>query len=390
MPSYGQIRLRLSQLAPGIQIELIDGWMQDRYTQILDELPWKRLESESIFQSPPSYSVGTLTANQGSAAVTGLGTNWDPSMMGRYIRISGQSQFYIFNWVDATHGTLDRPYEDETAGIVTAGIGAPGIGYLVGDVFAVTGAGLASSPAQGTVTNTGPGGSVTGISISVGGAGFAVQNGVTTTAGSGAGTGLTINITAVGASSGLSYRIDQAVFATPDGCRIVRGVKALHEGGYPLELVSPAELNRRAPSRNAYGDPFIAAATWDNFIDPPQLQVELYPIPSSPNQAGNFLSFEIDYVYDPQALDPRATSASILPWTKPACIIAGVQSDVAANAGDAAKTQLHEARFERLLSQMRMTDHRQRGPQPIRLAEEYQGGHPPRYRRGPWHRGSPA
>ena len=381
MASYGSIRLRLSKLAPGVDLELLDGWIQDRYTQILDELPWKRLEAESIFQSPASYSAGTVAATQGSNAIVGTGTNWTQQMTGLMIRINNGTEFYsIASWTDATHITLDRGFEQETAGITAAAVGAAGLGYLVGDAFTVTGAG--NSNAQGTVTNVGAGGAVTGISITVGGSGFAIQNGVTTTASTGTGIGLTINITAIGASAGMSYRIDQAIFAAPDGCRIIRGVKALHNGGYPLLLRSPAWLDRHAPAREVYGDPIYAVPTWDNQVDPPALQIEIYPVPNSPDALGNTLSFEVDYIYDPAAIDPRSTSASLLPWARPACLIAGVESDIKVHQKDYSGGELKEARFQALLSQMRMTDHRQRGPQQIRIAEQYQGKSAPRYHRG--------
>ena len=93
---YGQIRLRLWQLVPGVAIELVDGWLQDRYTQMLDALPWKRLEGEVVLQSPPSYQVGTVSVTQGSNAITGVGTDWTPFMTGLMIRIASNPEFYTY------------------------------------------------------------------------------------------------------------------------------------------------------------------------------------------------------------------------------------------------------------------------------------------------------
>src|ERR1035441_8175333 len=121
--TYGQIRLRLSKLAPAVDLELIDGWIQDRYTEILDGLPWKRLEGETVIQSPASYQVGTVTATLGATSIAGAGTNWTSDMDGLTIRIGNNEEFYVFTQTDATDATLDRPYE--------GGDGGPGLSYRI-------------------------------------------------------------------------------------------------------------------------------------------------------------------------------------------------------------------------------------------------------------------
>lgn len=135
--TYGGLRYRLSKSAPGVDLELIDGWIQDRYTKILDALPWRRLEGESVYQWPTSYAVGTLTATQGSAALVGDGTGvWTAAMSGLMIRIANGPEYYLFTYVDATHGTLDRPYEGGTTG----GLAGSGLAYRIDQaVFALPG-----------------------------------------------------------------------------------------------------------------------------------------------------------------------------------------------------------------------------------------------------------
>src|SRR5579883_37549 len=392
--NYGQIRLRISQMAPGVSRELIDGWIQDVYTEMLDSLPWKRLEAQSIVQPPQSYAIGTVAVQQGSASIVGTGTAWTADMTGRMIRINDTTEWYTFTFVDATHATLDRNYESSTQSIAASGVGAAGVGYVVGDQFWISGGG--NGQASGIVLSVSQSGGVTSYSLENDGNNYSVANGVATTGGSGV--GLTINITQVGGSSGLSYRIDQAVFSLPDGCRILRGVKALHQGGYPLELITPGELDRRAAGRLAYGNPTMAAATWDDQNDPPTLQIEFYPIPDTPDSAGNLLSFEVDYVYDPADLDPLQTSASLLPWARPAAITEGVMAKIdqwrASSNPQAASAYLaaaaaHRGDFDRLLATMARINAAQRGPKGLRLSEEYVGRKPPRWHRGPWHEGFP-
>lgn len=304
--TYGQIRLRLQKLLPGTDLELIDGWIQDRYTQILDMLSWKRQEAESVIQSPLSYATGTVTCTQSSSAIVGSGTTFSAAMNGLMIRIDNKSEYYQFMDVDATNATLDRPFEASSA-------------------------------------------------------------------------------------AGLTYRIDQNIFLMPSNARIVRGVRPLHNRGIPLHIVQPDELNRLSPSRNFYGTPKYACPTWDNFSDPPQLQVELFPVPDCPDSSSNLLSWSVDYIFDASDLDPEATSTSLLPWIRPAALIAGVTANAMmprpGNDGDLAAAESHEESFTNLVATMAQINAQQRAPQTIRLAPELGRQTPPRYRRGPWRRG---
>lgn len=304
--TYGELRLRLQKLCAGVDTELIDGWIQDRYTEVLDMLPWKRQEGESIIQAPLSYATGTVAATQGSATITGLGTTWSPTMDGLMIRINNTSEYYQFTQVSATSATLDRAFEGVSA-------------------------------------------------------------------------------------SDLAYRIDQNVYLMPDNARIIRQVRAMHNRGIPLEIITPGELNRISASRNLYGTPKYAAATWDNFSDPPQLQLELFPVPDCADSGGNLLSWGVDYIFDAAELDPDQTSVSLLPFVRPAVLIEGVQANALmprpGTPGDLAGAAAHETRFKVLAGQMAQINAQQRGNQTIRLAPELRRQTPPRYRRGPLHRG---
>jgi hypothetical protein len=377
MATYGQIRLRLSKLAAGVDRELIDGWIQDRYTQILDRLPWKRLEGETVIQSPPSYQVGTVTATQGSNAIVGVGTAWTQAMNGLMIRIANDQEFYVFTYVDATDATLDRPYEAQTDSISASAIATAGAGYQVGDLFWIANPdGLGASG----IIQSAVAGAVTGYSITSPGNAFSVASGVATTT-SGAGSGFTLNILTVGISSGLAYRIDQNIFTLPYDCRVLRAVRRFHPPG-ELKVISPGELNRIAPGRLVYGTPRYAVQTWDADTSPPLMQLELSPIPASPDSLGNTLSFAVDYIYDQPDLVASNTSFSLLPWARPAALIKGVQADIAEWQEKLTLAEAREAAFEKLVKQMAMINALQRGPQALRLAPELRGrGTPVGYHR---------
>jgi len=309
--TYGQIKLQLQKQLPGVDIELIEGWIQGRYTRILDEISWKRQEAESVIQAPLSYATGTITATQGSQVITSDGlpsTAFTALMDGRMIRIGNTAEYYQFTYVSPTTGNLDRGYEGP-------------------DTTAAT------------------------------------------------------------------FRIDQAVFLLPSNARILRQVTPLHNRDRPLEIIQPGDLNRLSSSRNSYGTPGFAVATWDNFSDPPQLQVELYPVPDCPDNANTLLSWSIDYIYEEPEIDSDATGVTLKPFVRPSCLIEGVKADAMRPrpqwAGNLQAAEAYEAQYKELLGQMQMIHAQQRGPQQIQLADNLKRRGRPRYGRGPKHVGWP-
>lgn len=307
--TYGQIRLLLTKALPGIDEELISGWIQGRYQRILDTISWKRQEAESILQAPASYAIGTIAATQGSVNIISDGTTptvFTTAMNGLMIRINNTSEYYQFAYVSPTHGALDRGFEGPTA-------------------------------------------------------------------------------------AGLVYRIDQAVFLLPSNCRILRQVRPMHNRSQPLTMVSPAELNRISHSRNLYGTPQYACQTWDSFSDPPQMQVELFPVPDVPDTSGNILSWGVDYIFEEAELDVDGTSVTLKPFARPTALISGVSSDAMRPRpqweGNIQAAELYEADYDKLVQQQLMINAQQRGPKSIQLAPNLRRQTPPRYRKGPFHRG---
>ncbi len=111
--TFGRIRKRLVEFRPGIPLDLLTDIINERYTQILDELNWERLDQESILPTTAIYETGTLAVTNGSDAVTGTLTVFTAGMTGRGIRISSGAEFYEFTYASATTATLDRVYEGE-------------------------------------------------------------------------------------------------------------------------------------------------------------------------------------------------------------------------------------------------------------------------------------
>lgn len=193
------------------------------------------------------------------------------------------------------------------------------------------------------------------------------------------------------------FRIDQAVFLLPTNCRIVRGVRPLHDRYVQITRHTPAELNALAPMRTVYGNPRYYVPTWDSQATTPQMQIELYPVPSSPDSMGATLSFVVDYIYD-ATLD-LSTSSSPLPWVSDGAMIEGVSADIC-RWRSTLKTdnplylpngvmvaQDYEAAFNRYLKNQGVVNAQQRGNASMKLAEEFVGRKGPYYRRGPRHEG---
>jgi hypothetical protein len=81
--------------------------------QAMEEWSWRR--RASTFAPPDLYQTGTVTTNVGAGnpfLLTGLGTTWTPSMLGRQIRVGGLLYPYytIVSWLSPTQILIDAPW----------------------------------------------------------------------------------------------------------------------------------------------------------------------------------------------------------------------------------------------------------------------------------------
>lgn len=113
--TFGELRFLLSKQYPGVDLDVLDGWLQDRYRQVLQRVSWQRLEMRSLVSLVAEYATGTVTVTNGSTAITGSGTTWAATMNGRLIRIGADQEWYEFTYVSGTAGTLDREYVGASA-----------------------------------------------------------------------------------------------------------------------------------------------------------------------------------------------------------------------------------------------------------------------------------
>lgn len=116
MATFGDIRYQIAKQRPGVDLDVIDGYILDGYEFILSELGWQRREARVSIPVPAEYKTGTVSLTKGSATVTGAGTGWTADLNWRLFRAMPDEgmTFYQFIFNSATSATLDRPYEGES------------------------------------------------------------------------------------------------------------------------------------------------------------------------------------------------------------------------------------------------------------------------------------
>lgn len=111
MYTWGQIRLLLQQQFACASLDTIDAAINGRYALILSLLDWRGLIKTSTIESAAVIRTGTVSATQGSATVTGSGTNWTDAISGMQFLAPGSSALYTATYMGPETLALDRPYE---------------------------------------------------------------------------------------------------------------------------------------------------------------------------------------------------------------------------------------------------------------------------------------
>lgn len=112
--TLGTLKFRLTKSFPGVDADLIEGWIADRYAEILAVLPWSRQQAQAVLQTTAPYETGTVAVTNASASVTLTTGVWTADMSGRAFRVGTEDAFYELTFVTSTTGTLDRAYEGST------------------------------------------------------------------------------------------------------------------------------------------------------------------------------------------------------------------------------------------------------------------------------------
>lgn len=294
MATYGQIRQRVVKECPGVDITLIDGYLTDRYTAILDKLRWSRQKTQYIFQTAAPYATGTLTLTNGLNTVALAGGTFTSAMNGQTLLVGGRSEPYTFTYVSGSTGTLDRPFD--------------------------------------------------GASLST-----------------------------------YTFELVQSIYPLPSTTRAFESARLL-DNDIQLDFLTRAELNRSLASRPglAYpvssgggvpfvGCPEIVALAIDSNTTPPQMQIELVPAPDQ------VYSIAVDLVSEASTSTgtPPASSVTLLPWVRPACLTAFAVADSFAHLKDRDSSQYWRAQAEGYLGDMTRTEIANAGPMQMSLGSHY-------------------
>lgn len=123
---WKQVLLRCPMAGP----MLAQSWVQYSFRKIVETKRWSWLVKQGQLVCNNVISTGTVQVSTGDQTVTGTGTAWDTSIIGRQFRVSINYPIYTIAGVDAGAQTLtlDQPWG---AGPVT------GVNYLVYNAYFV-------------------------------------------------------------------------------------------------------------------------------------------------------------------------------------------------------------------------------------------------------------
>jgi len=101
----------------GINIDeattMCHNWIDYVQDDIVSRHNWSFLKKYGKISTIESYSSGTIAVNQDSTTVTGTGTVWTSSMVGRYIYLPDENYYKITGFVSPTEITIETAYIGE-------------------------------------------------------------------------------------------------------------------------------------------------------------------------------------------------------------------------------------------------------------------------------------
>lgn len=114
MSTWGSLRFQLQKGAPGIDLDLLDSYLNSRYEQVLEKAEWSGVKQHFTLLTQAAYqsATDTVTATVGSPLIVGLGANFTSQLIGSRFYIPGDAVYYTVSAVaDTLDLTLERPYE---------------------------------------------------------------------------------------------------------------------------------------------------------------------------------------------------------------------------------------------------------------------------------------
>ena len=109
--NFNQMVGILLQHNPDSPIQMCMEWIRSSYRRIVDHRLWYGLMVKGEVPVPAMYTTGTVSVTNGSPIVTGVGTVWDNTFIGRTFRVGFTSTRYqIVSVQSGTQMTLELPW----------------------------------------------------------------------------------------------------------------------------------------------------------------------------------------------------------------------------------------------------------------------------------------
>lgn len=115
--SFLETTRSLRLYVPQLPITLAEQFIRDRYRRILERRDWSGLRAEAEFQLNAEKADGSVTFTNGSTTITGVGTTFATTDLGRQIKIGVGSPIYTITTVNIGPQTL---VVDRAIGVATS------------------------------------------------------------------------------------------------------------------------------------------------------------------------------------------------------------------------------------------------------------------------------
>jgi hypothetical protein len=113
LTNFGEIKDRIQDFVPELGTDTIGRIIANKYRSLLKSWQWSFLKgnNKNLNLIGP-YIMGTVSVNNGSVDVTGVGTGWTADMAGRFIRLGNvpYAFYQIQGITDSTHLKLLQAY----------------------------------------------------------------------------------------------------------------------------------------------------------------------------------------------------------------------------------------------------------------------------------------
>lgn len=110
---FADMQAAVQRLSPlQVTSDLAAALVNDAYINTLRSQQWLANTGHFTLASVTPVTSGTVSLTQGSTAVIGSGTNWDPSMVGLYLGIGQSIPSRVIGFISSTQLSLGDPWSD--------------------------------------------------------------------------------------------------------------------------------------------------------------------------------------------------------------------------------------------------------------------------------------